>query len=739
MRYKLKSTISLYLAVLLLMISYGCSSTEHMTNTGEKSISSVNITSTPWLDLDTVKAGKFDTGRMWTFDYPPLTYFKKAYDFTPSQKWLNNVRMSALRFATYCSASFVSAYGLVMTNDHCARESATEVQKPGEDLVKNGFYAKTLDEERKVPGLFVDQLVLIKDVTAEIDSARAIGKTDEQKQALQQQEVQKLKQSEHEKTGLIMQVVSLFDGGKYSLYGYKRYTDVRLVFVPEEQIAFYGGNSDNFTYPRYDLDCSFFRVYGDDGKPLKTEHHFTWSKNGAMVGQPIFAIGNPGRSDRLLTVSQLKYLRDIVYPRTIGVLKNLINIYNGLIKANPEDKDQLQNSLFDYDNSLKAYKGMLAGLRDPILMQKKVDFENNFKNAVKSEPALYSKYGNLWNQIAENRKQLSKISNKLYAYSLNPYRSSEYFLMAQDMVDLADQLKLPESQRSDSYKGTELDSTIAEIYPNDFNKKLNKEMLVSQIQRFIKYLGKNSNLVQKMTNGREPKAAADYMIGNSMLTSPEKIKSLATQGADKILNSNDPFIYFIVQTEGLRDSLHNEYKRLDDQDDALTQELGKALFEVYGTSIPPDATFTLRISDGVIKGFPYNGTEAPPYTTFYGLYDRYYGFGKKYPWDLPNRWKTPPPGLDLSVPLNFVATNDIIGGNSGSPVINEKAQIVGLAFDGNIQSLPGDFIFDTKENRMVAVHSSGIVEALKHVYKADRLVDELLSGKMDSVSVTSTK
>ena len=717
--------------ILSLILIAGCASTSKMQES-----STTNLGNNNWLNLDTVKAGQFDTGKMWTFDYPPLNYFQKQYNFRPTEKWLNKVRMSALRFANYCSASFVSADGLVMTNHHCGRESVAKVTKPGEDLFDNGFYAKTLADERPVPGLYVDQLVLIKDVTNEIQAAIDKGKTPEEKVANRKKEMQDLEKLEKKETGLRIQIVTLYNGGKYSLYGYKRYTDVRLVFSPEASLGYFGGDYDNFTYPRYDLDCNFFRVY-ENGKPLQTKNYFHWSPNGAEPGEPVFVVGNPGHTDRLKTVAQLEYMRDIQYPRTLNLLNELTNIYTKEIENHPERKGELQNRLFGISNSLKAYTGMLKGLRDPILMQKKIDFERKFQEAVHSNPNLNSKYGNLWNKIAGTQNQLRGISNEYFALNLNPFFSSQYFIEAQDVVDLANQLKLPESQRELSYKGTELDSTINGLIPEHLNSDLNKELLKDEINRFYNYLSDKS-LVQKITDGNTGNNAVNYMINNSVLNNLDKLKALIKEGPDAILNSNDPFIYFIVHTEATKADLQNKISEITSQGQTYSQELGKALFEVYGTSIPPDATFTLRISDGVVKGFPYNGTIAPPFTTFFGLYNRYYSFGKKYPWNLPKRWQNPPSDFSLETPMDFVSTNDIIGGNSGSPVINEKAQIVGLAFDGNIQSLPGNFIFTTDENRCVAVHSAGMMEAIKDMYKATRLSDELKNGKIVTVDTTGS-
>jgi hypothetical protein len=390
-----------------------------------------------------------------------------------------------------------------------------------------------------------------------------------------------------------------------------------------------------------------------------------------------------------------------------------------------------------FTNSQKAYTGMLEGLQNPVLMEKRKDFEKKFKDSVLADRDLKDKYGDLWDKIAGARKQLRGLSNELYALSLNPLTTSELFFVAMDVVDLAYELKLPEDQRDEQYTGEKLDSTIADIIPNELNLDTERDLLKEQIRLFHEYLGKDNLLVQRLTGGRTGYDAVDYMLNNTVLTDSSKLMALIDNGADAIFNSDDPFIYFAVHTEDRRAELRSKVSDILDKESAYLHELGKALFAVYGTSIPPDATFTLRISDGVVKGFPYNGTVAPPFTTFYGLYDRYYSFGKEEPWSLPERWVKPPADFQLETPFNFVATNDIIGGNSGSPVINKKGEIVGLAFDGNIQSLPGSFIFTPEENRMVAVHSAGLLEAVKDLYNATRLSDELRNGKLADDKVVS--
>ncbi|MGE5351140.1 MAG: S46 family peptidase [Acidobacteriota bacterium] len=705
----------------------GCSGSSTTTQQQETAVTS-NVAG--GINLDTVKAQRFDTGKMWTFDNPPVKYFQEAYGFTATPEWLEKARKSALRFASYCSASFVSADGLVMTNHHCGRESVTQVNKEGEDLHKTGFYAPTLQDERPVPGLYVDQLVLMKDVTKEVQDAINAATTDAEKVQAKKDKISEIEARTRKETGLEASVVTLYSGGEYSLYGYKRYNDVRLVFAPENQIGFFGGDYDNFTYPRYNLDCTFFRVYDETGKPLKTDNYFKWSPQGAGEGEAIFVIGNPGRTNRLNTMAQLEYFRDIQYPMTLNLLNDLIDVYSQTLKEHPDQALKYEDMLFGLANSQKVYIGMIKGLNDPVLMARKRDFERKFKAAVDSKPELKAKYGNIWDNIAQTRSEMRQYSKELSAYSVNPRFSPAYFSIARDVIQYANQMQLPESERSSKYKGAELDSTKAKIFPETIDKDFDYKLTQVFAKNLINTLGENSDLVQKLFDSKKGKDAADYMLSHSQLTSKESVMALLNKSPKDILSSDDPFIYFLQNTSEKLDAIRQKARDIQDKEAVNNQLLGQALFAVYGTSIPPDATFTLRIADGVVKGYDYNGTKAPAKTTYYGLYDRYYSFNKQYPWDLPERWKTIPPEFKLETPMNFISTNDIIGGNSGSPVINKNLEIVGLAFDGNIESLPGDFIFTTESNRCLSVDSEGMVEAIKDMYKATRLSDELRTGKI---------
>lgn len=686
--------------------------------------------------LDTVKAGQFDTGKMWTFDYPPMDYLAKTYDFVPTKEWFEKARLSALRLPG-CTASFVSEDGLVMTNHHCARGSVDRVTRKGENLADSGFYAKTLEEERKVPRLYIDQLVLLEDVTAEVQQAFESGKTDEEKVGNRDKKTREIQEryskkfKETTKDSMVFSVVTFYNGGKYALYGYKRYIDLRLVFAPETMIGFFGGDPDNFTYPRYDLDMSFFRVYDNDGKPLKTKNVFRWSNGGAKEGDAVFVVGNPGRTSRLQTYAQLEYNRDYPYPYTLTLLDEMVRIYSDLMKKHPDRKSRYQNTLFGYSNSQKSYVGRLGGLRDPYLMAKKRDFERKFKEAVLRNPTLKSKYASIWDEIEQLQGEKAKLFGELNALNVRGLGRSAYFSSAADLVEFAHQMKMPDDKRAPRYKGAELDSLKARTSRSEIDVETEREVLAS----FLKYLkstfGDKYDPVNRLLGGKASETAALDLSKSAVTSDKERVKNLLNGNPDDILSSKDPLISYVVQIETRAKEVRDKYSEIQSKEAAKVQLLGKAIYEVYGTNIPPDATFTLRLADGVVKSYEYNGTIAPPVTTVYGMYDRYYSFGRKDPWDLPDRWKNPPPTFDLKTPMNFIMTSDIIGGNSGSPVVNKNLEVVGLIFDGNIESLPGDFIFTEDKNRAVAVHSAGILEALDQIYKADRIVKELKAGKIE--------
>lgn len=720
------STMGFFAPILVtLFILTGCSSTQNL----EKTHSSKSEVYQGIL-LDTVKAQKFDTGKMWTFDFPPLDYFEQTYNFRPDIQWLNDVRMSALRFGRWCSGSFVSEDGLIMTNNHCSDFLLKDLQKEGEDLLANGFYAATLEEERKHATLFVDQLVTIKDVTDEVQGAINKGNNDEEIAKNKADKISELQNSGAGETGLIYQVVTLYNGGKYSLYGYKRYTDIRLVLIPESTLGLYGGDPDNYTYPRYSLDCTFWRAYGEDGKPVKIKNYFRWSPDGAKENEPLFVVGNPGNTNKLKSVSQLEYMRDYTYRVNSFLMQELQKNYEELIAEFPEKRSQYVGSLNNIANSNKRFTGVLRGLRNPLYMARKKDFENNLRNKILSDPQLSRKYSGVWENLEANRQELSKYANEYSALSRSPNVNSAYYKIAGDLIKLAEELKLPENSRTDNYKGENLKETIEKIFPANFDEALQKKVLRVQSNLMMLLLGPDNDLAQKLFGGKSGEEAVNYILANSEIRTKNDVISLAEKGSGAILNSKDLFIWFNLNNSDRYLQLQQIIKEINAAETVHENLLGQALFEVFGTSIPPDGSFSLRLGDGVLKSYDYNGTIAPVITTFYGLYDRFYSHKKKYPWDLPERWQNPPDDFDLSTPYNFISTHDIVGGSSGSAVINKNKEVVGLAFDGNIESNSGYFIYDTVENRMISVASQGMLEVVQDMYKAKRIADELRNSKI---------
>lgn len=677
------------------------------------------------INPDTVKSQKFDMGKMWTFENPPLDYFEKEYGFKPSAELLEKFQKSALKFGNGCSASFVSEDGLIMTNHHCVRGILEKAQKENENILRDGFFANVIEDERVIPNLKVEQLIIIKDVTKKIQSAMDSGKTDEEKIAIRDKKIDELKkENSQEHPELTFKIISLYDGGKFSLYGYRLYNDIRLVFVPELFVAKLGGDPDNFTYPRYGLDCAFLRAYEND-KPIKTDFYFKWNNDGVVEDQPVFVIGNPGRTDRINTMAQIEYARDVQYPMLVGMFKEMYNIYDEMVQETNAEDFNLIARLYSIGNGLKVYEGTYKALLDPYLIARKKDFEKNFKTAVNKNPALKEKYGNIWNEIVVSRDQARNDAHKIFAYTINNFYSPQYLIMAKNLVAYASQLKDNKITR------IKYDSLVTKLFPDDFNKELQDKLLIVQLNILKNNLSSDDKFVKELIGEKTTQQAAKDLLSQSEFVSRQKLLTFTDQGYEAVLNSKDPFIYFVLNSQDELKKMQQENKSRLDKEEILNQMLGEALYKVYGDAIPPDATGTLRLADGIVKGYDYNGTRAPIKTTFYGALDRYYSFDKKFPYNLPSYWQNLPKEFDLSTPLNFVSTNDIVGGNSGSPVVNKNAEIVGLAFDGNIESLPSNFIYTTEANRTVCVSALGMIEAIRDLYKANRLSEEISNGKIN--------
>lgn len=680
------------------------------------------------LDLDEVQFSLSDFGTMWIFDDIPREYWKDKYGFEPTDEWLKNVRLSALQFGGGCSGAFVSEDGLIMTNHHCGRGNFPKIQTDEENILRDGFYAESLEQERKVPGVYVDQLLSISDVTEQIHNVMIKGDTDAEKIILRDSLINVLDSECESEDGIQCRVVTLYNGAKYSLYKYKRYSDIRLVMAPDFQIAATGWDWDNFTYPRYELDFAFYRAYEND-KPVKVEHHFTWSEKGADDGELIFTIGRPGSTDRLVSVVELEYYRDKYYPLLLKYFNERYKIYRELLDKNPEDESELLHKILSSGNSRKSYAGSWLGLKDEYLMTKKRDFENKLREKTKNSEVLNKKYGHLWDSITEVVKELSETADLYYAYQFFYSTYPDYYKIAERVINYAEEMKKPETDRDSMYIGENLVMTKENIFPSEFDEPLHKLFVRVHANYLADVLGGKNDIVEKVYGGYTGDNAVHYALSHSSISTKEKLMNFIENDPEEILNSDDPFIYFLRHTRDKYKELSDRRKEANNTLSVLNQELGKLISELYKGKIPPDATSSLRISDGVIKGYEYNGTIAPGKTTFYGLWDRYNSFDKStYPWGLHERWKTPPPELDLSIPVCFASTNDIVGGNSGSSIINTKMEVVGLVHDGNLESLAGDFAFLPENNRAVATDSYGLMEALKHIYKTDKLVRELTTG-----------
>lgn len=674
-------------------------------------------------DPDTVRAQKFDMGKMWTFENSPVKYFYEEYGFTPTEQWFEKMQKSALKFGGGCSASFISEDGLIMTNHHCVRGIISSVQNENENILKDGFYASDISKERRIPKLKVEQLLFIKDISDEIHSEMNKGKTDSEKIELREKKIEEIKTKYYqENPELVFKVISLYNGGKYSLYGYKVYDDIRLVFVPELSVAKLGGDYDNFTYPRYGLDCAFLRAYEND-KPVKTNFYFKWNLYGVVEDQPVFVVGNPGSTDRINTMAQIEFERDVRYPMMIKMLKDLYKIYEELVHETNAEDYKLIARLYSIGNGLKVYEGTYKGLLDPYLIARKKDFEKQFRNAVTNNSELNTKYGKIWDELVQLRTDARKSANTIFAYTISGFYSPQFLIIASKLFGLAEDLQ------SGKITKENFDNEVQKIYPSDLNHQLQKKLTLVQLKLWKDNLPPDSEILKYLIGNDDINKAAENILSGSYFTSYEKFTELIKKPIDEILNSNDPFLYFVRNTKAKLQQMMNENKARNQREEILNQMLGEALYAVYGDAIPPDATGTLRIADGIVKGYDYNGTRAPIKTTFYGALDRYYSFDKKFPFNLPSYWENLPKEFDLSTPLNFISTNDIVGGNSGSAVLNINAEVVGLAFDGNIESLPGNFIFTTEANRTVSVSALGMIEAIRDLYKADALSNEMISGK----------
>lgn len=662
-----------------------------------------------------VEPSPFDFGKMWTFEHPPLDYFEKTYGFRPTEEWLEKARMSSLRFKTFCSASFISPDGLILTNYHCSHGESAGAVKEGEDLEKNGFYAATRAEERRVEGLFVKQLVKMEDITPFVKNYTDKATNDKEFKKAQSEAFEAAVLSYSEKAdwkGLEVEPVTYYNGGKYSIYGYKKFDDVRLVLLPELEVGLYGGDPDNFTYPRYNLDFTLWRVY-ENGEPVNSsDFHFDIKPEGPSEGEDIYLIGNPARTERYRTMAQLEYDRDYRYNIFLERIKNRMAILEEIYAETPSHG--LKDQILTFSNSVKAIGGILEGLHDPYLMGKKMAMERQVR--LKSNET--KKTEDYWERLAAEMESMEDFAAENTLLAPSPLGGAA-LLTAHAVAAYRKALKDEKSEE-------DLKVLREQVmrYAKDLNTPMEQKYLAMLLKELKDFADENDTYVDKLLNGMTPESAAKYMLEKTKFANSNSLEKLLKSKPKRLEKSNDPILEManLLVPEYQKAAAKNQMSK--PRRDALMEKIGGEIFKVYGLSVPPDASFTLRIADGVVKRYDYNGTTAPYKTTYFGLYNRAYSNDLTFPWSLPEKWKNPSMDL-LKSPLNFISTNDSIGGNSGSPVINKEGKLVGLLFDGNIQSLPGNFIYDSTSNRAVSVHVGGILAAMKYVYSADSLLKEL--------------
>ncbi|MBL8955158.1 MAG: S46 family peptidase [Myxococcaceae bacterium] len=661
---------------------------------------------------------------MWTFNGFPADKTKAKYGFSPNQEWLDHVRLSSVRLARGCSASLVSADGLVLTNHHCSRHCIDQLSTKDKDFVKNGFFAKTQPEEQKCPDMEVNILVEITDVTKRVQAATKTTPI-EKFNDVQKAELATIEKECSGGDELVRcEVVNLYRGGRFDLYKHKRYQEVKLVFAPEEGIAFFGGDPDNFMFPRYDLDLSFLRIYGKDGAPAKFDHFLKWSATNAKDGDLAFVSGHPGGTSRLLTQAQLEYDRDVRWPVALARLSEWRGFLNEFAKKSPEADRTSKDDRFGVENALKAYKGRHAALADPAFFKSRVDAEKQFRDKVAKNGKLKKEFGGAWDGIAGAMDKLRGYRKEL---ELERGPQSDLFSYARTLVRWADESGKPNGERLTEFTEARLPQLKQGLTAKKpIYDEYETARLGFSLDKMREELGPDHPVIKKVYGQKSPAAIAAELVKGSKLKDPALRQTLFEGGKEKIDANKDPMLEFVRAFDAEARAIR---KKVEDEVEGATKKhgelLAKAYFAVYGQNTYPDATFTLRLSYGQVKGWKDGAKDVPATTTIAGAFDRHTGAE---PFALPKSWLDAKGKLAGETPFNMVTTNDIIGGNSGSPVVSKDGEVIGLIFDGNLASLGGNYGFDEAQNRAVAVHSAAIVEALDKVYGAKRIVDELKGG-----------
>lgn len=666
-------------------------------------------------------AARADEG-MWPFDQVPAARIQKEHGFAPTPEFLAKLQAASVRLSSGGSGSFVSPKGLLLTNHHVAADCIAKVAAPGRDYMGQGFLAGRDSAELPCPDLEAMVLVSMEDVTEKVRSSRKEGMDDVAANAAAKAEMNRLESECSARTKLKCEAVTFYAGGKYALYAYRRYVDVRLVFAPEAAIAFFGGDRDNFTYPRFDLDMALFRVY-EGGAALATPAYLPLRASGAKEGETVFVSGHPGRTDRMATVAQLERFRDVVYPQALATYERDLRSVALFEKEGTEAKREAREVRFGLENSQKAVRGYLGGLRDAALMKKRADEEKALRAAIAKDPALAKEFGTVFDDVARVQARLTADLHLRYRLlERGPW--SALFGSARALVRLADELEKPSDQRLREYGDANLDSVKLEVLSAaPVYGGVEVALLRAWLEAVDHDLPKGDPLRATILGGEAPDARARELVVGSRLFDVYARRALLDGGRAAVERSTDPMVVLLRAIDPAARAARSQYEdSIEAPMRTLGQKVARAHFAVKGPEMPPDATFTLRLSVGRVKGYSEGGKTIAPFTDFAGPYAKATG---KEPYALPPRWIEKKPALDMKTALNFVSTNDIIGGNSGSPVVSTQGELVGLIFDGNLSSLPNRFAYREVTERAVSVDAAGMLEALRKVYGADALVKEL--------------
>jgi hypothetical protein len=665
---------------------------------------------------------------MWLFNNPPREQLKEKYGFTVTDQWLEHVQKSSIRFNNGGSGSFVSPEGLIMSNHHVGADCLHKLSTKENDYLRDGFHARSRKDELRCHDLELNVLMNIEDVTDRVNAAVKPDLAPEEAFLARRAVIASIEKESFEKTGLRSDVVTLYQGGQYHLYQFKRYTDIRLVWAPELGIAFFGGDPDNFEYPRYVLDVCFFRAY-ENGQPASTTHYLQWSKAGAQEDELVLVSGHPGRTSRLLTISEIEYVRDQRLPYALRRLNDLevaLSVYSA---RSAENARRAKDDLFGVQNSRKAQNGELAGLLDPELMARKRKQERQLREFVASRPELREAL-NAWDQIEQAQQVIARHANMFNLLEGGQGFQSTLFGIARTLLRAAEERAKPNQERLREFGEAGLASlefglfSDEPIYPDYEQLKLANSLTWLTTQ-----LGYPNPLVQQVLDGQSPRERAAQLVRGTKVQDMAFRKKLYERGKEAVDAAKDPMIELARLIDQEARAARKVVEAQNETKQQAHARIGRARFALHGADMYPDATFTLRLAYGVVKGYQEQGERVPFQTVFAGLYERAAEHNNRPPFDLPPLWEERKDRLDLETPFNFVSTPDITGGNSGSPVINRNAEIVGIIFDGNIHSLALDFLYTEEQARAISVDSRGIMEALRKVYDATELVEELTVGK----------